>query len=225
MGANGAGAVDAVVFDFDGTLAELHLDFSEMERRLTERALSLFPLIPDPSNMRALEWVESLARALPEEEASVFRRDARALIVEMEMDAARRGKLFSFTKGMLLDLTRRGVRTAVITRNCDAAVKTVFPDIESYCGAFLSRDHVPRVKPDPDHLLRALERVGVAPGRALMVGDHPVDVRTGKSAGTFTAGVWSGNSTMADLVKSGADRVAPDCGTLLERLRTEGMIR
>jgi phosphoglycolate phosphatase-like HAD superfamily hydrolase len=45
------------------------------------------------------------------------------------------------------------------------------------------------VKPDPLHLHLALERLGVSPADAVMVGDHVMDVLGGKAAGTRTLGV------------------------------------
>jgi phosphoglycolate phosphatase len=48
---------------------------------------------------------------------------------------------------------------------------------------------VARVKPDPEHLLAAAAALGVAPERALMVGDHVMDVRAGRAAGMGTVGL------------------------------------
>ncbi|NTW37981.1 MAG: HAD family hydrolase, partial [Syntrophobacteraceae bacterium] len=77
---------------------------------------------------------------------------------------------------------QRRVKAAVITRNCEEAVRLVFPDVDRYCGGLLARDHVPKVKPDPDHLLRALEVLACGVEGVVMVGDHPLDVETGKRA-------------------------------------------
>ncbi|MEN6441144.1 MAG: HAD-IA family hydrolase, partial [Syntrophobacter sp.] len=117
------------------------------------------------------------------------------------------------------------IKTAVITRNCDAAVRIVFPDILDYCHCFLARDHVRSPKPDPAHLLRALEVIGAGPATALMVGDHCIDIETGKAAGVLTAGVGSGNVSREELSRAGADWVAGDCKELVSILLKEGMLR
>jgi len=54
-----------------------------------------------------------------------------------------------------------------------------------------------------------------------MIGDHPLDIQTGKAAGVMTAGVCSGNSSRDELVLAGADRVADDCQKLIELLSEE----
>jgi pyrophosphatase PpaX len=56
----------------------------------------------------------------------------------------------------------------------------------------IAYDHVKKVKPDPEPIFLALEKVGSKPEEALMVGDNFHDVLAGKNAGTKTAGVaWS----------------------------------
>jgi phosphoglycolate phosphatase len=47
-------------------------------------------------------------------------------------------------------------------------------------------------KPDPGGLLDLLGEVHARPGETLMVGDSAIDVRTGRAASTFTAGVLYG---------------------------------
>lgn len=114
--------------------------------------------------------------------------------------------------------------TAIITRNCSDALRAVFPDAHETVGAVLTRDDVERVKPDPEHLGNALERLGVTPAAALMVGDHPLDVETGKRAGTMTAGVLSGGYDREMLVAAGADFVVEDCGELRQALAVAGLL-
>jgi phosphoglycolate phosphatase len=141
----------------------------------------------------------------------------------MEVQAARDGALFPFTRPVLKALTGKGVKIAIITRNCDAAVRLVFPDVSDYCS-FFSRDDVSSPKPDPAHLIHALDSMDADPRSAIMVGDHPLDIQTGRSAMVMTAGVCSGNNNREDLLRAGADRVADDCQKLIELLSREGFI-
>jgi len=228
LNGNGQKKILGIVFDFDGTLAELHLDFTEMKRRLSMlvREYRAFSATPPP-RMPALEWIESLAADMSKvdpEACGDFQKSAHALILDMELEAARKGRLFAFSRSILEELKRDSIQTAIITRNCEQAVRIVFPDLEDYCLSFLSRDHVPHVKPDPDHLLRALRSISVEPSSALMVGDHPIDIQTGKRAGVMTAGVCSGNASRKDLIQSGARWTAHDCYELLRELKDQSLI-
>ncbi len=213
-------AVRAVVFDFDGTLAVPTLDFGVM-RRAVGKAMAAHA---DPAGTPrpAGDGVDSPHRPPAggafSQGASALHAEAHAAIRRVEVEAAARGSLFPFTRPMLAALAAMGVPVAIVTRNCPEAVRAVFPDVDALCPCLLTRDDVPSVKPDPDHLLRALDGIGRAPGEALMVGDHPMDIVTGRRAGTLTAGVASGESPADALHAAGADMVADHCGDLMARL-------
>lgn len=226
LNGDGRRSIKAIVFDFDGTLAELHLDFAVMKQKLAVLVREYLDDSPATS-LPALEWVESLTISLRNVHAAagdIFQEKAEAIILNMELEAARKGRLFEFTRPLLDALRRDNIQTAIITRNCEPAVRMVFPDVESYCRCFLSREHVTQVKPHPEHLLSALQRMSIEPESALMVGDHPIDIDTGKRAGVRTAGVYSGNASQTDLLESGAQWVARNCRDLVRALKNQGLL-
>lgn len=213
----------AVVFDFDGTLARPALDFALMKRRIAALAArSGLPAEPGP--LPALEWIQALASAMGEPQGPAFKRQAHALIKDMEREAAARTSLFAFARPALDRLRSRGVASAVITRNNRNSVDAVFPDARVYLPVVLTREDVGAVKPDPSHLLAALEAVGAAPADALMVGDHPQDVLTARRAGTLAAAVASGGTSREELARSEPDFLEDDAGMLIERLEERGFI-
>src|SRR5207248_7668085 len=66
--------------------------------------------------------------------------------------------------------------------------------------ALVTRDDVPRTKPDPIHLVSAMESLGLHPTNdsqypAVMIGDHFMDVRAGIDAGMRTVGLLLGRPT------------------------------
>jgi phosphoglycolate phosphatase len=219
--------IESIVFDFDGTLAVLRLDFTEMKARIGSLAEKFTSAASSPTSLPILEWLACLEeniRLSDGDLAGDFKEQAFALIVEMETESARNGSLFPFTRPLLKKLLQNGIKTAIITRNCDAAVRLVFPDIGEYCSAFFARDHVPDPKPNPAHLIRALNAMHSVYATAVMVGDHPLDIQTGKAAGIRTAGVASGNVSREELIRTGADWVAGDCEELLDNLSGSGLL-
>jgi phosphoglycolate phosphatase len=219
--------LDAIIFDFDGTLADVPLDFDFMKTKIAALGEVFMDERPVPDGTPALEWLEKLSAQVMERdraEGMEFLSRGRLVIAAMELDAARDGCLYEFTRPLLDDLRARGVATGVISRNISAAIKRVFPDIEDHMQVFLPRESSDRLKPDPAHLLRALECVGVPPERALMVGDHPMDVQTGKAAGALAAGVTTGRIDAAGFAPFKPDYVASDAAALMAELRRSGLI-
>ncbi|EGJ49261.1 HAD family hydrolase [Desulfocurvibacter africanus] len=218
----------ALIFDFDGTLAALTIDFALMKQRLAALAEVFLEESISPDGLPVLEWVEQLAATVMSrhgrELSLEFHTRCRFLIMDMEIKAASQGSLFPTTRSMLTRLRVCGARTAVITRNCTPAVTAVFPDIAQHVDCLLPRESVVRVKPDPEHLLTALERLALPPEAALMIGDHPMDVLTGRRAGTATAAVASGRTLPEELHASGPDFLARDCAGLMALLEDRNLL-
>lgn len=76
-----------------------------------------------------------------------------------------------------------------------------------------SSDDAEESKPDPDIILAALEKSGLAADRALMIGDTPYDVEAAARAGVATIAVRSGGWGDDDL--KGAIAVYQDVADLL----------
>ncbi len=205
--------LQALVFDFDGTLAELNLDFDHMRVQVEDLARSRGYQGPWPRGY-LLEAVDQVGRRL----GPGFVSRARALIRELEVAAAQRARLFPFTLPLLQATRRRGLAVAIVSRNCKAAIEEVFPRVADQGRVFLPREAVAEPKPHPRHLLAACRALGVEPGRTALVGDHPLDVHTALAAGCRAIAVASGRIPAPELERAGAHLVLPDASALLEWL-------
>ena len=185
--------LDAVIFDLDGTLVQLTIDFDQMRAEVLEIAARYG--VEMDARRQGLLTLELIADVMAElnrsssQRAACFEADANAAIEAIEVEAAQRADLFSGVPELLAWLRERGLKLGVITRNCRVAAGAVLESLGPLVDVVLTRDDVPAVKPDPLHLRRALEALGVRGERSLMVGDHPLDVVTGRAVGAFTAGV------------------------------------
>lgn len=91
-------------------------------------------------------------------------------------------------------LKKKGYKLAIVTtKREDVAFKGLrLMKLDSFFDVMIAYDHVKKVKPDPEPIFLALEKLDSKPGEALMVGDNFHDVLAGKNAGTKTAGVaWT----------------------------------
>lgn len=217
------GHIRAALFDFDGTLAHLTIDFGRMRQIVrAELAAILGPDHPALAR-RDLPVMELIYTACEKQPSSVrdeVARRSEAAVSAYEVEAASRCKLFEFTRPLLMALRRQQKDLAIVTRNCRAAIETVFPDHAEFCRALICRGDVPpeALKPHPGQLHAALNALECPPAQALMLGDHPMDIISGKAAGCLTAGVLSGNADREKLEQAGPDWLAEDAAELFKEL-------
>ncbi len=213
--------IKAVLFDFDGTLAVINIDFLLMRKEILE-IIAAYGIPADGlSGLFALEMVEVGRELIVRRDPGLedaYLRETSDLIRDMELKGARGGRLFSGVRQMLTALKAAGIRTGVVTRNCLEAVTEIFPDIHDFCGAVVTRETAGKVKPHPGHLIAALQHLRILPGDAAMVGDHPMDVQSGKTAGAFTVGVLTGYGDWASLREAGADLIIASAVELPDHL-------
>lgn len=203
--------IKGVVFDFDGTLTELTLDFEHLRTEIEKVARQYVgdEDIKSQEGQYVIEmiyWVEGRIG----EQADSFRREAFVRLRELEMEASSGKDVYPYTRDVLRRLREKGMQIGVITRSHVDVLTLVFQDIKSYVDTIVTRDEVREVKPHPNHGTEVLRLLGVAPEEAILVGDHPTDVLAGKAVGMKTAGVLSGRTTREAFEKIGATYILED---------------
>lgn len=211
--------LDTVVFDFDGTLAHLNIDFGEMRRQV----LALFPLFGlDPGLMEdkyILEGIEAGVQSLKERggaDSCFFEQRAEEALLSVERKAARESYLLPGIPEALSQLKRMGLRLGIVTRNSAQAVSQLLSRDHLTYDVLLCREDVgrQRVKPNPAHLQKALQILERKSENTLMVGDHPLDIRVAKKVGAYSAGVLTGRHSAHDFEEEGADLLLTSVGEL-----------
>jgi len=89
-------------------------------------------------------------------------------------------------------------------------------DAEDLVTGYTAASDVERSKPDPEGVLKALEKSGC--DRGIVLGDSPWDVLAAKAAGLPAAAVRTGGFATAELEEAGAAVVCEDPAELCERL-------
>lgn len=123
---------------------------------------------------------------------------------------------------LIARLRARGVRQAIISNKGDAAVQELaaefFPGLlETAVG----ESATVRRKPDPDAVLAAASRMGVAVADCVYIGDTEVDLATARNAGMACIAVSWGFRTEEQLREAGAGTIVHSVGEL-EAVLTAG---
>jgi phosphoglycolate phosphatase len=210
--------IDVAVLDVDGTVVTCPYDFDAM-RAAVARVAARHGIDTAALGVRGvIEQIEAAARILGED-GSQFRHDVQSAVVAIEMEGARQSVLLPGAAEALAELRRGGLAVALITRNCRPASELA---LSGFCGydVLLTRDDVPRAKPDPDHVLRSVAALDRAPNTGVLAGDHDFDIQAGRAAGMrFCVGVRTGTGTEEGLRRAGADGVLDSIADLPDWLR------
>lgn len=75
-------------------------------------------------------------------------------------------------------------------------------------------DDVAKTKPDPEGILKLLDKLGISSSEVIVLGDHAVDMQAARAAGIQGIGISHGFGTPAELKEAGAIRVVDDLASL-----------
>jgi phosphoglycolate phosphatase len=210
---------DLVIFDLDGTLLDTIGDLgAAVDRALQLRGLPRHSL--EEYKAMVGHGVKNLVKqALPEE-----RRDEETVMAALvdfrqwyEAHIAVKTKPYPGIPELLRDLAAAGVRLAVASNKFHegtvALIERYFPDIE-FVAVLGNKPGLP-LKPDAEVVRSILRASGVAPGRAVLVGDSVSDIRTARSGGVACLAVAWGYRPATALAAALAEQPAAPGDSLI----------
>ena len=180
-----------VLFDLDGTVIDSGAIILASMRHAAKEVLGVEP--PDELLMAAVggpgleAQMHALAPDRVKELVDVYRAHNEPLHDGLMCCAG--------IDGVLVRLKDEGRRLGIVTAKRRVTVELAFAQVPlaHLFEAVVGGDETERHKPDPEPLLLALERLGVAARDAAYVGDAPFDIKAAKAAGIFSVGVtWGG---------------------------------
>ncbi len=176
-------SVKGIVFDFDGTIGcSLPHWATAYQSALAEFGAhrELPEVIEMCFSRKTPEVLQELAIADPE----AFRESVWTRVKE-RMSQVEPYPGFIDTLGAL---RASAVKAGVATNSRFGHVSIALNrwGISDSFHAVIAIDHVPRGKPHPEALHKALELMEVSPSDAIMLGDSPIDIHAGQAAGMTT---------------------------------------
>ncbi|MDQ2051626.1 HAD hydrolase-like protein [Natronolimnohabitans sp. A-GB9] len=173
---------DAIVYDLDGTLVNLDVDWDAVAADVLEvyEAADVEPPSQDLWDLLGAASDDGL-------EAEV-----ESTIAAHERDGAETAPRLAHAD----ELLERTVPVGVCSLNCEAACRIALEkhDLDHAVETVVGRDTVATRKPQPEPLLEAVWELDADPEKALFVGDSARDERTAQRAGTAFEYVGDGPS-------------------------------
>ena len=183
----------AVLFDLDGTLLDSAPDFvatvnhMRRQRGLPDIALpQLRPVVSKGGRAMLAVAFPQLAETGREALVAEFLDTYEALI-------GQHARLFDGVAAMLDALEQAGTRWGIVTNKPEYLARLVLPQLgwEQRCAVLIGGDTLAERKPHPLPLQVAAQRIGMAPGQCIYVGDDERDIQAARAAGMASvAALW-----------------------------------
>ena len=215
-------AIDAIIFDLDGTL----VDTNHLHAKAWTRAMEQFDYRIGEDRV-LLEigksgsfLVPSLFGERAEEERGDEMRDAHDEIY-LKLIEEEGVRTFPGVEQAFRAASERGLKTAISTGSAKDGVEKVSSlaglDLD-LADVIITDDDVESGKPDPDAITSAVNKLGLSPAQCILVGDTPYDVDAGQAAGVVTLGVDTGAHPQEELRRRGARAVYEHVGVFAEQI-------
>ncbi|MBD9484641.1 N-acetylmuramic acid 6-phosphate phosphatase MupP [Pseudomonas sp. PDM14] len=185
----------AVIFDMDGTLLDTAPDFIAVcQAMLQQRGLPAIDdkLIRDQVSGGARAMVAATFAMQPQDDGFELLR--AEFLERYQAHCAVLSQPFDGMLQLIADIEQAKLIWGVATNKPVRFAEPIMQQLglAERSAVLVCPDHVSRSKPDPEMLLLACTKIGVAPGEVLFVGDDLRDIESGRAAGCKTAAVTYG---------------------------------
>ena len=205
-----------IILDFDGTLADTQgLIVQTMQQTIA--SLGLEPRTDEQcASMIGLPLKQAFTDLIPMTDAMGEHCVDTYRQIFNENNAAYTIPAFPNVLETLRLLSQKGYTLTIASSRSHRSLMEFVEDmdLQEVLSYVLGADDVTQAKPNPEPVLKTLEKFGCTPDEALVVGDTWYDIEMGRRAGVRTCGVTYGNGTREELIHAGADFLIDNFGEL-----------
>jgi HAD superfamily hydrolase (TIGR01549 family) len=203
----------------DGTIVSLEFDIVGSRKAiismLRDKGIDVIGLDYHTPTQLFLEKIKS---GLSPQTFQKVREEVFSLLDNFEISASAKTHLLDDALDTLKRLRKAGIEMGLVTNTGRKAFNIINRRLNLDClfSITLTRDDVPAMKPSPDGLQIAVDKMKCIKERTFYVGDSIYDARAAKSCGIKFIGVTSGNYDRERLLREGADIVIGELSELKE---------
>ena len=183
-------AVQAVLFDLDGTLADTSPDLTDALNELLSRYGKNkleYELVRQHTSRGSIAMIElGFGEPIEESFGMKLRDEFMQLYAEM---LCVKTKLFAGVPDLLDYLDQAKIPWGIVTNKPGRLAEPLIQELDIAYRAIctVSGDSLSRRKPSPDQLHHAANMLGIEESLCIYMGDDPRDIQAGKAAGMMTA--------------------------------------
>lgn len=200
--------IKAVVFDWDLTLVDSAKAKIELYKILCDRYNVPFP---------SMEEIKKLAGVNEGEVTKYFH--SKTIMEEYKKEYKKKSPIVKFLGGdVLKGLRERKTKVGIYSNEVRDNIDFICNRERIKFDVLVTYEDCIKPKPDPEGLLKVMEKLGVKKDETVYVGDHPFDIETGKNAGVKTIAVVSPLHTKEELQRHRPDYVIERLEEILEMI-------
>lgn len=166
-----------VIFDFDGTIVKLNVDWSELKERLISYFRERYCYVSTFTPL--FRELEKISHIIGEQ----AKQEAVRIIEKYEEQASYVPNLKIIT--LIKVLANSGERLCIFSSNGRSIIERVLSqlNLRDIFDIIISRDDIKHYKPSPEGLLKILTETGFSSNETVMIGNSLTDFEACRSAG------------------------------------------
>ena len=212
--------IEAMLFDFEGTLVDFQWKLSEAIEETLEMLWNMgFTKDLILSRRYSTLMTEAVQVAteigLPPDQV---REKIGCVYDRYDEDALTCWALRSGVKDFLNTIKAKGIRTGLVSNVGGKTLAKALPklNLAEFFDVALSRNDVMNLKPNPDGLNLAIEMLGICKDSCILLGDSLDDVNAARNAGIRIMIITDGENVKEDILASQPDHVIQSYEELLK---------
>ena len=214
--------VEAILFDFEGTLVDLQWNLQGAVKETLEMLKTLhFPV----QRLQGMKYSTLMLEALRMaqgigQSTDKVREKIEAIYDRFDEDALMRWNLRDGSEDLLSTLKTKGIKIGLVSNVGRKALEKAFLklDLRPFFNVVVSRNDVQYMKPSGEGLSLALSRLQVMKDKALYVGDSLDDIQAAKTTGVRVIIIMGKENSKAELLSAEPDQLIHHFNELLASL-------
>ncbi|NHI93197.1 MAG: HAD family hydrolase [Candidatus Lokiarchaeota archaeon] len=189
--------VNAIVFDYDGTLCEFQIPFLKMRRELIDFLISNFKISNDYLLIEdRISIIGKKTRKFLEDNNRIHewehvKEEMEKIVKRWEWQSAKKNEIYPYVSDLLNFFKNLNIKMGIFTLEPREIIDFLLEkhNIKSFFKSIIARDDVINPKPHSEHLMKVLEELESDPKHTLVVGDHPIDIECANTIGAISVAV------------------------------------